>query len=423
MGHNVGNRSEARPLARRTLFLFLIFLTALGFRTCAVIRAPSTPIADAADYHRLAIGLAEGRGYVNEAQGKTAWRPPGYPLFLAAIYRIAGPGITFTTLVQALIGAIVVLLLCLFAGIVIGWREAIVAGFIAAVYPGFIWLPRLLLSENLSLLLLLITLCAAAMYLKTSRIWWMPVFGAVSAVNTLVRGGNLLVPLLIGAGIAFVAIRKSSSDRRRIAAGLLMASATFWVVLTPWILRNYQAFGRFIPVATQDGLTLYASYWPPQKDGKLIWGTLPGNEDPTVVAAGQLGSEVAASAYFQQVTLRRLREQPAYFFRLIPSKLISLLVPLDWEIFPHAEGRTRSVNYGYLLILLPALAGFIALLRERQPHQWLLWVLPVAVLIQAILFYGSPRFRLPAEPIAILLGAVGLCQAYAFLKSRWSLLG
>jgi hypothetical protein len=204
--------------------------------------------------------------------------------------------------------------------------------------------------------------------------------------------------------------------------GLLLAAVAFVLVLAPWTVRNYRVFHRVVPVATQEGLTLYASYWPPQKNGKPIWGTLPGPEDTAVAAAGHAGNEVDASKYLQQVTISRLREQPGYFFRLIPSKLISLLVPLDWEILPHATGSTRSLNLGYLLIILPAFLGFVVLRRSRRPHQWLLWILPALVFVQAIMFYGSPRFRLPAELIAIVFASVGLAYAWAVLKNRLPLL-
>ena len=93
-------------------------------------------------------------------------------------------------------------------------------------------------------------------------------------------------------------------------------------------------------------------------------------------------------------------------------------MPLDWEIFAHAPGTTRSLNIGYLLILLPALLGFIVMLRERSPYQWLLWIVPGMVLVQAILLYGSPRFRLPAELIAIIPTAAGAWAIWDFLKQR-----
>lgn len=420
--------SEAGRLWSRRICLIAIFLTAFGFRTCVVLRAPTTPVADAALYHRLATGLAQGRGYVNTEGQKTAWAPPAYPAFLSIIYRVAGPNVTFATIVQAVLGALAVLALVMFAGLVIGWREGIIAGFIAAVYPGLVWLPRLLLSENLSLLLLLLTLCAVALYLRTNHIWWMAMFGLLSGMNTLVRGGNLFVFFLLAAGILITAFRQRSPDSRpRRVAPLLIAGSTFCLVLAPWSIRNYHTFGRFVPIATQEGLTLYASYWPPVKNGRLIWGTLPGPEDPTVAAAANLGDEASASKYFRSVTLQRLRAQPGYFFRVIPSKMISLLVPLDWEILPHAAGSSRSLNVGYLLILLPSVFGFLLLLRKPQPNRWLLWMVPITVLIQTIFFYGSPRFRLPAEPIAILLAAVSLSHFVrsrtGFLKTRPPLLG
>jgi hypothetical protein len=97
---------------------------------------------------------------------------------------------------------------------------------------------------------------------------------------------------------------------------------------------------------------------------------------------------------------------------------MSLLVPLDWEVLPHASGTTRALNVGYLLILLPALLGFIVMLRQRVRHQWLLWLIFAMTLLQSISFYGSPRFRLPAEVIALLPAAVGVSTIWQFLKQR-----
>ncbi|HEY2972557.1 MAG TPA: glycosyltransferase family 39 protein [Pyrinomonadaceae bacterium] len=371
--------------------------------------------------------MAEGHGYVNTAGAETAWRPPGYPAFLSVIYRVAGPSVRAATFAQAFVGSLTVLLLMLFSSTIFGRLESIVAGCIAAVYPGLVWLPRLLLSENLSLLLTLTTIWSIAMYLKSRRLWWLALFGVVGGLNTLVRGGNLLLPALIGTVLLAVTLKNRSVNWKPLCAGLLLAAAAFIIVLTPWTVRNYRVFHRFVPIATQDGLTLYASYWPPQENGKLIWGTLPGTEDPNVATATKLEDEVAASKYLQHVTMQRLREQPGYFFRLIPSKMISLLAPFDWEMLPHAAGSTRSVNVGYLLIILPSLFGLVMLMRTPRPNQWLLWVIPVMVLIQAIFFYGSPRFRLPAEPMAILLAAVFLSHFVrsrtGFLKTRPPLLG
>lgn len=419
--HAVG-RSPLPESTYRVLVLVLILFTALGFRAWAAATAPAEPIADAADYHRLAVGLVEGRGYVNESGQETAWRPPGYPLFLAAIYRLAGARVSAAAFIQIIIGALTVLALILLAILIVGWRDAVISGFVAAVYPGFIWLPRLLLSENVSLFLLVLTLLATALFLKTNRLWWMVVAGGVGGINALVRGGNIMVLFGLCAALIVVAIRNRSPQPRQAILGSLLALAVLAIVLTPWTIRNYRVFHSFVPQATQEGLTLYASYWPPQKNGRLIWGTLPGVEDPYVAKSAQLGDEVSTSRYLQSVTRQRLLAQPGYFFRLIPSKMASLLVPFDWEIFPHGAGQTRSLNLGYLIALPFSLLGCVTVWRRPRPMQWLLWLLPIIVLIQAVMFYGSPRFRLPAELVMIILAAIGLSQTWSFFKSRFSLL-
>ena len=399
----------------------MVFTIAALMRVWIVTSWSTTPIADAADYHRLATGIANGVGYATEAGRPTAWRPPGYPIFLSGIYFLFGPSVRAATIVQALLGATTVLLLVALGWMVIGPCESIVAGFIAAVFPSFVWLSRLLLSENLALFLLLASLCLGLLVLRSERPWCAAALGMVLGLNILVRGANLLFALVVLASIVVVQVKRRHHWDKLIVISILAALGLL-LPLLPWTIRNYRVFGAFIPVATQDGLGLYASYWPPVRNGKTIWGNLPGTEDPNVAAAGQARNEYEASKYLQHVTLERLRAQPSYFFRLVPPKIISLLVPYDWEILPHANGGTRSINFGYLLIMLPAMLGFVALMRHRRRDQWLLWILPAVVLVQAIVFYGSPRFRLPAELIAILLAAVGLTNAWCFLKVRLPLL-
>ena len=292
------------------LYLIGLLLLAVAFRLYGVLSHPAVPSGDAPDYHRLATGLVEGRGYVNAAGTPTAWRPPGYPVFLAGIYKIVGNSVLRATIVQAILGGLTVLVLMALGTMILGWRRALIAGAIAAVYPAFIWLPRLLMSENLSLFLLLLSLVAVTLYLRTSQVAWMIVFGVLCALNSLVRGANLFLPVAVALGLLIVQRR----NRKQIVASLLAMTIAFIVMLLPWTIRNYRIFHHAIPIATQDGLTLYSSYWPPQQNGKRIWGTLPGIEDPAILAAAQTGDEVSASRYLNHVTLERLRENPGFFF-------------------------------------------------------------------------------------------------------------
>lgn len=397
--------------------LLALFLLAFLVRWYAVTFYTAEPLADPADYHRLAVGLSKGLGFVNEAGAATAWRPPGYPFFLAGIYDIADVSVRAATLVQAALGSFTVLLLTIFGALVVRRREAFAGGLLAAVYPGLFWLPRLLLSENLSLFLLLASLYATVMLTRSRRFWWAVGLGLLLGLSALVRGANLFVAAGLLVGLAVVSWKRSW-EWKKILATLLLVVCGIGAALVPWTARNYGVFHRFVLIATQDGITFYASYWPPQRDGKLIWGSLPGEEDPVVAEAAKSGDEVSVSKYLMSASVERLRQNPGFFFRLIPSKLIALVVPLDWETFPHAAGASRSFNPVYVLALIPAMLGVWFLLRRRARDQWLLWVLPGAVLVQAIIFYGSPRFRLPAETSLLLFAGVGLVWMWDFVRSR-----
>ncbi len=293
---------------RKVLYLIGLLLLAVAFRLYGVLSHPAVPSGDAPDYHRLATGLVEGQGYVNAAGTPTAWRPPGYPVFLAGIYKIVGISVLRATIAQAILGGLTVLALTALGAMIVGWRRALIAGAIAAVYPAFIWLPRLLMSENLSLFLLLLSLLSVTLYLRTPRIAWMIVFGVLCALNSLVRGANLFVPVAVALGLLVV------QRRKQIVAPLLAMTVAFIVTLLPWTIRNYRVFHHVVPVATQDGMALYASYFPPQRNSRPIWGTLPGDEDPAMRAAEQTGDEASASTYLNQLTRQRLRENPGFFF-------------------------------------------------------------------------------------------------------------
>ena len=391
-----------------------IFFLAIVLRFHAIARFPAEPASDAADFHRLAIAIATSRSYVAEDGSPTAWRPPGYPFFLAGVYSIAGANVFIACIVQAILGGLAVLALMRLAMGILGRKAAIVSGVMAASYPGLIYPSRLLISENLAIPLLLLSTCVAVRIARSDGLWPPALLGALSGLSALTRGANAIpAALLFG---AVLLIKWRAGGMAKACKCVSLAALTMAIVLAPWAVRNYAVFRQLALLSTQDGIGLYASYWPPRNGSKPIWGTLPREEDPVVAAAARTGDEATASEYLKRETINRLRAEPLYFFRLWPSKLITLLAPFDWEIFPHPAGASRSFNWGYVVILLPAALGALVIVRKPAAHKWALIPLPAAVLIQSLLFYGSPRFRLIAEPIALIAAAMGALKALEVIK-------
>jgi 4-amino-4-deoxy-L-arabinose transferase-like glycosyltransferase len=414
MGKPLSEFATGQRAARKRLAFTLIFILAIILRLYAVIHFPAEPVSDAADYHRLAIAIATSHGYIAQNGSPTAWRPPGYPFFLAGIYSTAGVNVFIACVVQAILGGLTVLALMRLAMGILDRKAAIVSGVMAALYPGLIYPSRLLISENLAIPLLLLSTCVAVRIARSYSLWAPALLGALLGLSVLTRGANMITAALLFGAVLL--IRWRTGGMANAFKCVSLAAMAMAIILAPWAARNYAVFHRLAPLSTQDGIGLYSSYWPPRNGSKLIWGTLPREEDPVVAAAVRTGDELTASEYLKMETINRLRAEPLYFFRLWPSKLIFLLAPFDWETFPHSAGASRSFNWGYVFILLPAALGALVIGRKPMTHKWALMPLPAAVLIQSLIFYGSPRFRLIAEPIALIAAAVGTIEIFGGIK-------
>src|SRR3990167_9394356 len=88
----------------------MIFTFAIILRLAYVLAYPQMPLLnDPAGYDKTGWGLVNGKGFPvfmldNEA---IISRPPGYPLFLAAIYWISGHNLMAVRIVQAIVDALV----------------------------------------------------------------------------------------------------------------------------------------------------------------------------------------------------------------------------------------------------------------------------------------------------------------------------
>ncbi len=375
--------------------------------------------ADAADYDRLARALTEGKGYVNTRGEPTSWRPPLYPAFVAAIYRIADGSVEAVRLAQVLVDVGTVALGYRLGTVLFGPVAGRIAALLMAASISTIAASSRLLSETLFTMLLM-----AGVVLTVE--WWRAVragrklaavalgvgVGAVMGAGTLCRGVLLLYPLcLVGMAMLRRYMPWPSGERSTSAAptrgrGPLLASGAvllgFVLVVLPWTVRNYRVHGALVPVATQLGGALYTAYNPP--DG-WIFGI--DTQDETVAAAHRL-SEVEANAMLTKAAVNSMLSSPRRTLRLEALKVVYFWVPVDWEILP----IYGAVNPTYLFVGLWALVYVgLALTRTRRRDEvppWPAW-LPIAYLfVVAMVVQGTPRYRLPCEPLLAVFAAAAL---------------
>ena len=150
-----------RP-TRRSLIAAALLIVALAVRVVEVERTSYRPINDAGSYLTLASEIAHIGDYstghrpgsgAGGSRGPTAYFPPGFPYFLAAVDLITGhtarrgDAVHSARISQAVLGTGAVALVGLVGLELFGGAVALIALALATAYPVFIGLSGALVAE------------------------------------------------------------------------------------------------------------------------------------------------------------------------------------------------------------------------------------------------------------------------------------
>src|SRR5947209_7772256 len=212
--HKLRRHVRWRP-SRISLVAAVLLTAALAIRIAEVERTSYRPINDAGSYLTLASEIAHTGGYSTShgpgtgaggTRGPSAYFPPGFPYFLAAVDLIDGHTVSRDGAVhparisQAVLGTVTVALVGLIALELFGPGVALVATLLAAVYPVLVELSGVLVAENLFTTLAMAAVYAILRARRSRRPYALiALTGALAGLATLthVNGVVLLVPLLI----------------------------------------------------------------------------------------------------------------------------------------------------------------------------------------------------------------------------------
>ena len=244
----------------------LLLLVALGFRLFIALRLANDEPDDGRVYAQIAINVLEQHVFSHENQPPyvpSIIRLPGYPLFLAGVYKLFGHGNnTAVRVVQAGIDTLTCVLIALVA---FQWvdeerkhRAALIAFALAAVCPFTAIYVATVLTEVPTNFLAVATVLAATFAFKATdntdrrkaALWWV-VAGLIAGVAVLFRPDSGLFAAAVGGTLVC-----SVFLRRRLKPFVVSAvffSLAFCVVLVPWTIRNYRVFHFFQPLSPAHG--------------------------------------------------------------------------------------------------------------------------------------------------------------------------
>jgi hypothetical protein len=262
-----------RSASRKQIWIAaLVLLVAFGFRLFVALRLPNDTPDDGRVYAQIARNVLEHHVYSHEEQAPfvpSLIRLPGYPLFLTAIYSIAGhTNNTAVRIVQAIIDTATCILVALVA---FQWtadekrkRISSIAAFTLAALCPFttIYVATILTEVPTSFLAVLLCLLATIAFKSASRrrslmLWLLA--GLTAGLAVFFRPDSGLFAAATGLTILLSTLNVARDTQKflnRFWKSVLSAavfSFAFCLVLVPWTIRNRRVFGVFQPLSPAHG--------------------------------------------------------------------------------------------------------------------------------------------------------------------------
>jgi 4-amino-4-deoxy-L-arabinose transferase-like glycosyltransferase len=356
----------------------------LALRVAAAIIMPDQHFIDAAGYRAGAVSLW-ATGQMGE--------PLIMPLY-SVLVGLTGPGWGQLAL-DVLLSTLMVWLVHHLTLAMFGDRvAAALAALAASLYPFFIFYAVVGLTETLFITLLLAAFDCWYRRLFTSA--------AVLAVLSILTRPTLdpVIPLLILC-FAFAVHRMSLGAALRQIA---VYAAIYCVLMSPWWLHNYRAYGTFVRLNLGSGLMLYTGNNPLNRSG----GALAIDRDPTRFDA--IADPLVRDRAMWRAGAEYIKANPGRFVELATAKFMRF-----WRPWPYARDYATPL---YVVLSLLSFAPVLALAmvylavwgwRERI-------VIAPVVLLAAYLtavhmvLAASVRYRLPLEPFLIILAATAVSR-------------
>jgi hypothetical protein len=196
-------------------------------------------------YHDLAARLARGEPFA------TTDVPWGYAYFAAFFYRFFGERIWVPLTVQVIINAAAPILLYQLVRPLTSQRVAVLAALITGVFSFNNVYASTQASDALCTVIFLLSVLTLARAISTGSLALFALSGLLFGVVPQFRPNMVLFPAVIAAGYVLYH-RAGRQLLQMLVFGILVIAA-----LAPWIIRNYQLTGLFMPTSTHGGVQLW----------------------------------------------------------------------------------------------------------------------------------------------------------------------
>ena len=362
-------------------------------------------------FGRIARSIVLGHGFGSPFAdtGLSALLPPVYPYLLAGLFKIFGIETMASVLAALSLNSVFSALTCvpvfLLARQAFGQRVAKWAGWGWAfspygIYYGADWAwSTCLVTLELAWLFLL-----AWRLEKSSRTRDWLLFGLFGGVAALTEPVVLSVVPLLGLWTLYRRYRQNLPWK----APMLAAAFAAIALMSPWLVRNYELFHRFIPVRSGFGLELYIG-----NNGystRWVNSSLHPNHSDVELSEYERVGEIAYMDHKLQQAKDFIRSHPRWFVWMTFRRIIYMWTGY-WS-FDRAYLKDEPLDVPNIFVdTTLTILGLLGLWRVFQRNSAMGMRFAIVLIFFPLTYYFShPEtyyFR-PVDPLIVVLAAVAV---------------
>jgi len=420
-----------------------VLIVALVLRSAFVLSLgpePVKPLRDQQLYMRLAQSIASGDGLLLEGRipgsvpEEHRWKtrvyqywvspeepglgvtPPGrptalveplYPLLLGVGSFIWGETLLPPRLLQALLGALTAALATMIL-LKTGRIAAYAAGLGVAAYPHLVYYTGVIATETAYIFLQMLMFFAWYRLIRHPSTFRALLFGAAAGASFLTRSS--ILPVFC------IAIFLIILSRKAIFRSIVISVIGFFILTSPWIIRNGSAVDSYRLMPTKGGLNLWMQNHPGIQQLQLerIGTPIPDHmlrklscrELEEFPSFADSIPEVERDRILTRRALRYISCNPRYFLYMCWLRMKWYLRLTGSSVRGPFVDMVGSLSFAFLLFM--GAYGILAGQNMQVIH--LVGLTYCAYLAAHTVFHGGVRYRLPADSILILSAAVAIQQ-------------
>ncbi len=393
------------------LLSFLLQVASIGITHQYLTRPAEDHFAFGWEMGRVARSIALGQGFSNpygDNTGPTAWEPPLYPYLMGGVFKIFGIYTYASAWVLLIINSAFSALTCipiyLIARKTFDERIALSSAWTWALLP-YIWYWSVHWIWDTTFTPLVLSLIfLVALELEEWRGWrgWV-IFGALWGIGALANPSMLAFLPFCGLWIWW---RRHRSGLPSIS-GVVLSSLVFFVLLSPWLIRNYEVFGRFVFIRDDFGLQFRLGNWKGAEG--LLMAYLQPNLNKLEFEKFQRMGELAYAADCKRLAFDWIRENPKRF-ALVSLKRFFYY----WNGVPRPSDSRAPWDFRNSLFLASSvlcLWGLFRTLRQKRRGAWLFAGLVLTYPTTYYFVFPHARYRHPIEPELLILAVFLISEA------------